>query len=173
MYDYDKAATKRRNVKYILPFIIGGLYLLSVGQILAQFVSVSQLNKESGQITYIETKIISYSHQRYGGRTPNYGLVITLNSGNYYNIENTGARAKLGTLLHIGDQVTIYYPTTLYKILTAGFTNAVNQVELGNQIVYNFDEQKQTDFWLVGAFIAFGSGFWWLRSYILRTNYWA
>jgi hypothetical protein len=159
MYVYTPPEQKYTNAKYLFPYIIGFFFLLCLLQIIGQFISVDQLNKASGKIAGIKTKIISYNK----GHNPNYALVITLNDGQRYGITDESTRLKLAGLLKVGDQVTIYYPTTFYKILCAGFAHDVNQIELGKQVVYRFEEQKKQSYLLIGMFAVFGCVFWAVR----------
>jgi len=82
LYTYTSPDNKYRNAKYILPFVIGFFFLLSAGQIIGQFVTVDQLNKASGNIEDLNTKIRSYSKQS-SGHKPNYALTIVLNGNSY------------------------------------------------------------------------------------------
>ncbi|MEO6524864.1 MAG: hypothetical protein ABIN91_24475 [Mucilaginibacter sp.] len=167
MYTYTTPDQKYRNAKYILPFVIGFFFLLSAGQIIGQFVKVDQLDKVTGKISELQTRIRSYSKQSSGHR-PNYVLAIIVNGKNY-DVEDTAARSKLSRLLHVDDEVTIYYPSVLYKILCSGFVHSVNQVELGNEVVYSFNEQKKQAYLLIIGFAIAGCIFGAVRYYMLNA----
>jgi hypothetical protein len=167
VYTYTTPDQKYRNAKYILPFVIGFFFLLSAGQIIGQFFKVDQLNKVSGKISDLQTRIRSYSKQS-SGHKPNYVLAIIVNGKNY-DVEDTAARSELSGLLHVDDEVTIYYPTVFYKILCSGFVHSVNQVELGTQIVYSFDDQKKQAYLLIIGFAVAGCVFWAVRYSMLRA----
>jgi hypothetical protein len=156
----DKSATHKATAKYILPYVIGIFLLLMVGQIAGTFFTAKQLNKVSGKVVDLQTQIIGQIRHRgiVSTYTPDYALTITLDNGTaYYMQDADSTRQKLSTLLHSGDDVTIYTPTMLLKILNAGFVHDVSQVELGNQIVYNFDDQKKGN-WVLAGICAVAAG---------------
>jgi hypothetical protein len=166
----DRSAIHQATAKYILPYVIGFFVLMLVGQLIGQLFTVKQLNKVSGKIVDLQTKLTYVSTARTGNRR-SYALFVTLNNGSVRSIQDEAAQEKLDTLLHVGNDVTIYYPTLLYKILSTGFVHDVNQLELGNQVVYNFDEQKKENWVLVGFSTVAAVVFYALRRSMLKGDW--
>ena len=165
IYYKDSLAVRKASAKYVLPYVIGIFTSLLIGQIAGEFFTVKQLNKVSGKITNLETKAVSMSGRR--GRFSNrlnYALIITLNNNIPYYIEDDSARKELTILLHKGDDITIYYPTILFKILNAGFVHSVNQIERNGQVVYSFDKQKEMNYAVIFVFALFIGVFYVLRK---------
>jgi hypothetical protein len=157
--DYlNKRAAQRKQFVFLLPYIIAFFSLLLVGQIIIQFTTVNQFKKESGRILDLQTKITGYRRQKSVlGSTykPMYSLVIGLDDLNSYNVENEADRKMLGGILHKGDSVTIYSPTTLIKVLSTGFFHPVSQIEQNGHVVYSFDEVKKENYVIIGLYTGF------------------
>ena len=157
--DYlNKRAAQKKQFLFLLPYIIVFFSLLLAGQIIVQFINVNQLNKESGKILDLQTKITGYRRQKSVlGSTykPMYSLVIGLDDLNSYNIENELDRKILGDVLHQGDSVTIYSPTTLIKVLSTGFFHLVSQIEQNGHVVYSLDKVKKENYVIIGLYTGF------------------
>jgi hypothetical protein len=164
MYTYTPPETKYRNAKYIMPYVIGFFFLICFLQIVAQFITVDQLNKVSGKLTNMQTVLRSYGRRH----TPNYALVLTLDNGHEYDITDINAQEHLKQLLHVNEQVTIYYPTTLYKVLSTGFALPVSQVQVEEGVLYEFWGQKQQARLLIVMSIIIACVFWGLRYYMMK-----
>jgi hypothetical protein len=165
-YDLTYLPRRKFSAKYTLPFLIVFFLFLIVGQLITQFITVDQLNKVSGNITDIETKITSWSHTRGSSHdTPNYSLVITLDNSQTFKIQDYRYRAILGKILQKGDYVIIYYPTTTLKILSAGFADDVSQLKRGSQVLYSWKDQQQETWFLIATFAGLVVFFYWMRRY--------
>jgi hypothetical protein len=155
------------SAKYTVPFIIGLLALVLVGQLATMFISVNQLNKVSGHIVDVETRIVSWTHHKGSFHdTPDYALVITLDNLHSYNVQETKTRFRLSSTLKNGDYVVIYYPTSTLKILSAGFARDVSQVERGNEVLYSWKEQQNDEWFIVGLLVAAIGFFYWMIRYL-------
>jgi hypothetical protein len=158
---------RKFSAKYTLPFLIVFFLFLIVGQLITQFITVNQLNKVSGSITDIETKITSWSHNRGSSHnTPNYSLVITLDNSQTFKIQDDRYRTTLGKVLQKDDYIIIYYPTTTLKILSAGFARDVSQLERGNQVLYSWKDQQQETWFLIAIFTGVIIFFYWMKGYL-------
>jgi len=162
---------RKFSTKYTIPFIIFVCALLIIGQLIIQFIPVEQLNKVSGTITGLDTRITSYSHQRSTNTfIPSYSLVITLDNMRSYNLQETAYRNKLGPILHKGDQLTIYYPTTFCKVLSAGFIRDIAQIQSGNKVFYTWREQQKGNWLLIGMYTVALSFFYWFMRNIQKNG---
>ena len=134
--------------KYLLPAFMVLLFVLMLGQLALELLSVKQLNKVSGTITGLQKeKIINDDNAK---DTSRFSLAITLNNNARYTIENADYASKLNSELKPGEEVTIYYPTQLIDILSATFAESVSQVEAGGQVLYSFESQKQDNWYIIG-----------------------
>jgi len=155
--DWDNMSNRQFSQKYLFPFLIGFFSLLLIGQFYIQFMSVKQLNKVSGKILDLQTMVTGHLDNRgIVGRShrPIYSLAIGLDNLNTYYVEGDTVRQHMQEILHRGDTVTIYYPTTTLKILSVGFFHPVNQVERNGSILYSFQDQKKDSYVIMGFFIA-------------------
>lgn len=167
MIVYVSSEERKRNAKYIVPFVIVLFVICLVGQLLGQLFNVSQLNKTSGKIMALRT--IVGSPKRHSG-SQNFDLAITLDNRQPFYVEDTETVQRLDSTLHTGDMVTIYTPTLMYKIVCSGFVHAVSQIELDNRVIYSFAEQKK-EAWLLIGFFAIAAGiFWGLRIFWLNGS---
>jgi hypothetical protein len=165
-YAPGERAAQIKKMLPIIPYIVAFFSLLLVGQIIVQFINIKQLNKDSGVITDIGIRIISWGHSKSSNHNyPNYGLVIRLNNYHLYNIENAAYMNKLDTVLHKGNVVTIYHPTAILKVLSAGFCHNVSQLERGKEVLYSFDVQKKDGYILMVLFAAMAGVFYWYYSF--------
>lgn len=154
----NNRAAQKKQLLVLFPYIIAFFSVLLVAQIIIQFISVDQLNKESGRILDLQTKITGHYRQRSVATStykPMYALVIGLDDLNSYNIENTADRKMLGDILHKGDSVTIYSPTALIKVLSTGFFHPVSQIEQNGHVVYSFDEVKKENYVIISLYTGF------------------
>ncbi|WP_158995465.1 hypothetical protein [Mucilaginibacter sp. L196] len=164
------------SAKYTVPFIVCFLGIVLIGQLLSMFVTVDQLDKVSGNIVNVETNIIGYTHHRFDAHdSPNYALVITLDNMQSYKIQEEKTRFRLGSILKNGDYVSIYYPTTMLKILSAGLARDVSQVERGNEVLYSWKDQQNEEWFIVGFLIVAISFFYWsikyFRNYVPKSKF--
>ena len=155
------------SAKYLVPAIICFLGVVLIGQLVSMFITVDQLNKVSGKIVNIETNIIEYTHHRFDAHdSPDYALVITLDNMQSYNIQETKVRFRLSSILKKGDYVTIYYPTSTLKILSAGFARDVSQIEKGKAVLYSWKDQQNEE-WIIVGFLVLAIGFfYWMIGYL-------
>jgi hypothetical protein len=164
-------ARRKQAVKYIFPLIIACFVLLTISQLILQLLPVSYLNKQSGQLTAITTRITSWRRGRGTSRSrPNYSLVLTLNNAQKFNIQDTLAKVKLGSALKLNAPVTIYCPTTTAKLLGAGFVREVSQVEQNGQVLYSWREQQKDARLLIAGFAIAAGIFYMLRRYFIGLS---
>ena len=158
---------RKFNAKYTVPALLVFLSCVLLGLLVTEMVPLRDLNKVSGRIIGMDTRVTSWTHRRYSSRDiPNYSLFITLDNDQYYKVQSDDARAKLGAALKYGDSVTIYYPTSTVKILSAGFADGISQIEHGTQVLCSWKEQ-QTGFWyIIGTITAAIAIFYWLMTYM-------
>jgi len=162
----DQANTPKDKRTYIAPVLVGFLGCVLVGQIILMVVPLTALNKVSGRITRLDTVIISYTHHKFSGSTPNYGLAITLNNSQSFKIQEIDGLSDLDGVLKKGDYVTIYYPPLLLKIVSATLARDVSQVERGGQVLYSWKGQQSRGWYFV-VFLAVITGlFYWMMVYI-------
>jgi len=158
---------RKFNAKYTVPALLVCLGCVLLGQLLTELVPLSSLDKVSGRIIGMDTRITSWSHERYSTHdTPNYALFITLDNDRYYEIRADDARAKLGAALKYGDSVTIYYPTSTVKVLSAGLADGISQIERGTQVLYSWKEQQTFSWYIIGTLAAVIAFFYWLMTYM-------
>ena len=164
----DQANTPKNKpaAAYIVPVLVSFLGCVLVGQLILMTVPLTALNKVSGRISRLDTVIISYTHHKYSGSTPNYGLAITLSNNQSFRIQEIDGMADLDGVLKKGDFVTIYYPPLLLKIVSATLARDVSQVERGGQVLYSWKRQQSRGWYFV-VFLAVITGlFYWMMVYI-------
>jgi hypothetical protein len=151
--------TKQKfNAKYTVPLLLWFLGLVLVGQLVFIFMPLKQNNEASGNIVALKIGILSYTSARFSNHsTPNYGLLITLDNGVTYDIENKSISYKVNASLKVGDYVVIYYPTKTINILSGGLASDISQLQKGNQVLYGWKEQQRQE-WLVVLFILVSMG---------------
>ncbi len=165
-YAPNERSAQIKKMLPVVPYIIAFFSLLLIGQIAVQFMSVKQLKKDSGVITDMGIRVISWSHSRGSNHdNPNYGLLIHLDNGHMYKIENTAYMNKLDTVLHEGNAVAIYHPTIMLKILSAGFCHNVSQLERGNEVLYSFEDEKKDGYVLMVLFAGMAGVLYWYYSF--------
>lgn len=158
---------RKFNAKYTIPFLLIFLCCVLIGQILSMVVPLSRLNRAQGIIVNIETKIVSWHHSKGSfHEIPDYALVISLSNGRDYKIQDSKTMVKLNSTLKSGDNVIIYYPTKVLKILTAGFARDVSQVERGSTVLYSWKEQQTEEWFIVGIVVLFMALLYWLKRYL-------
>jgi hypothetical protein len=158
---------KKFNAKYTIPALLVFLTCVLIGQFLSMLVPLSDLNKVSGHIVGMDTQITSWSRARYSNHsTPNYALFIHLDNSQSYDIQDEITRGRLGLLLKQGDDVTIYYPTTALKIVSAGFVRDVSQLERRGQVLYSWKEQQNGVWFIIGMLALAIVAFYWLKGYL-------
>ena len=170
---FDNQANMLKNktgAKYFVYVILGFLCCVLAGQVIMMMIPLSALNKVSGRITSIDTIIISYTHHKYSGSSPDYAPVIRLSTHQSFPIQEIDAQASLYGVLKKGDYVTIYYPTTTLRIVSATLARDISQIERGGQVLYSWKGQ-QTGSWYVLVMLAVSIAFfywisWYIRNYV-------
>jgi hypothetical protein len=164
----DNSATHKLVAQYILPYLMGLIALLIIGELAGQFFTLDQLQKTSGTITDVRTAVVSHTRNRtVAPSRANYALIVTLNNGSSYAMQDTTARTTLAPILHAGDNVTIYYPSLLYTIVNTGLVKPVEQLELDKKVVYSFDDEKKGNYVIIGFLTALlVVTYFWRRSWI-------
>lgn len=147
-YDLLKLSRYKFSVKYSLPGLMCLIAILIIGQLLTEMFTLGQLNKITGVVTGT-TKIKEEEHD-YSKETAGFSLNIVLDNSNSFVVENYDQARKLNEILTKGSVITIYYPTMLLKILSAGFTDQINQLEYGNNIFITFKSQKGDNRYFAG-----------------------
>jgi len=95
--------------------------------------------------------------------SPDFALVIALDNGMNYNVEEESARVKLSAILGEGDHVIIYYPTEILRILSVGYARDVSQVERNSQVLYSWKEQQTEEWFVVGMLAVVMALFYWMK----------
>lgn len=149
-YDHKHLTKQKFNAKYTVPVLLWVLGLVLVGQVIFILMPLSQNNRVSGNIQALNISIISYSTHRYTKATPNYGLLITLDNGITYDIQDHTVIYNLDASLKLGDHIIIYYPNTTLRVLSAGLARDVSQVQRGEQVLYSWKEQQHEEWFVVG-----------------------
>lgn len=145
--DWDVLTKERFATKYIIYLFIILLSLVLLGQIAAQLFPIRQLNRVEGRLIAKEFKVMGYtSGTRWGGGSPIYSLVLKLDNKQDYNVELNSSNGDMDSFLKIGDKITLYCPSTLYQIVSLDgldFVSHVSQVDLNNNVLYSFEDQKR------------------------------
>jgi hypothetical protein len=146
------------NAKYTAPCLIFCLGIILLGQLIMIVEPLSQLNKASGRITDLTTRVLFYKTAKFSSQsTPTYGLVITLDNSHSYDIQDQSTMIRLEATLKLGDDIVIYYPTRAITIISAGLVEDVSQVERGSQTLYSWQEQKNEE-WIIVGFLILAMG---------------
>lgn len=164
----DNSANHKLIAQYIIPYLMGLIVLLIAGEVAGQFFTLNQLQKTSGTITDIRTAVVGHTNGRAGMKNrANYALILTLDNGSTYVVEDTVARTKLEPILHAGNNITIYYPSLLYTIVNTGFVKPIEQLELDKKVIYSFDDEKEGNYVIIGFLTALlVITYFWRRSWI-------
>ena len=164
-YDHKHLTKQKFNAKYIIPILLWILGLVLVGQVAFILTPLNQNNKVSGNIQALNIGIISYSTHKYSKATPDYGLLITLDNGVTYKIQDQTVIYDLHTSLKLGDRILIYYPTTTLLVLSAGLARDVSQVQRDNQVLYSWQGQQNEEWFIVGLLLLAIGLFYGLKRY--------
>jgi hypothetical protein len=152
-YDLLYSSRKKFSAKYTLPLLIALLCIVLIGLLITQFIPVDELNKVSGKVVTIERRVSSRSHNRTisgGAYTNNYALYVKLNNGQTYDIQDNNIFQQFEATVHKGDYLTIYYPTSTLRILSAGFARDVSEIDSSNQVLYSWKDQQKDNWFLIG-----------------------
>jgi hypothetical protein len=171
-YDLLYSSRKKFSAKYTLPFLIALLCTTVIGLLATQFITISQLNEASGKVVNIERRVKSRSHNRTisgGAYTNNYALYVKLDNGQTFDIQDNTIFQQIEATVHKGDDLTVYYPTTVLKILSAGFARDVSEIDRGRQVLYSWKGQQKDNWFLISFFAALIAVFYWFMRYLRNS----
>jgi len=164
-YDRKHLTKQKFNAKYTVPVLLWVLGLVLFGQVVFILMPLSQNNKVSGSVQALNISIISYTTHKYTKATPDYGLLITLDNGITYKIQEHTVIYDLNASLKLGDPIIIYYPTTILRVISAGLARDVSQVQRGNQVLYSWQRQQNEEWFVVGFLLLAMGLFYGLKWY--------
>jgi hypothetical protein len=148
--------------KIALTFFIALFCILLAGQIIIRCYNTNNFEKTIGTIKTVVYKITSYT----GGGTwragqPNYSVVISLSNGMTYNADLHDGTWLSNYELKKGDEVTVYYPSKVYNLLSLNFLNygcnRISELYFRNQAFYKLNHSHDNFFiiYIIVAIIIF------------------
>jgi len=145
------------------------LVLLLAFVVIAQLITIKQLDKITGTIINADEELTSYDSGNKGKGKPNYSLIITLDNRKKYDVELDDSNWGIQNTDYKGQKAVIYTPTIVYNILSLDFIDfgtRVSQFEVNGKVLYSFDNHKRKELPAVGYLLAF------LLLYIYQLYRW-
>jgi len=165
------------KVKYALPIIASSLTYVVIGQLYTSSLSENDLVSSSGQVSVIKQDTFLhdngiYIHDKNSRDTTKRVSIKLLNSNDdYFLFDNTkdDVYELIKQNVSIGDKVSILHRTLLQSIIGFGNEFQIFKFEKDGNVLYTFDEAKQT-FGALNVFaIAIMLGLWFLYFYFRRV----
>ncbi len=155
------------KTKYVLPIIASLVTYVVIGQLYTGSLSESDLISSSGQVSLIKQDL--YFHENGRGKTNRVSFKLFNSNNNFFLFDNNGDIYKLiKREINIGDEVSILHRTQSQSIIGLGNEFQILNIKRGRDVLYTFDEAKQT-FGAINIFeIMVMVGLWFLYFYFRR-----
>ena len=161
------------KVKYALPIISSLLTYVFIGQLYTSSLSENDLVSSSGQVSVIKQDTFLhdngiYIHDNNSRDTTKRVSIKLLNSNDdYFLFDNTNGDMYelIKQNVSIGDRVSILHRTQLQSIIGFGNEFQIFKFGKGKNVLYTFDEAKQTFGALSVIEILVMVGLWFLYFY--------